>query len=363
MKLPLQSIQGITRKKTVEAMTETRSAITKKISGSYRFSVAPMIDVTDTHFRYLARLLTKHTLLYTDMVTTGAILHGKRERLLAFNHEEHPVALQLGGSDPAQLRDSAVIAQAYGYDELNLNCGCPSDRVQSGAFGACLMATPALVRDCLRAMSEGNPVPVTLKCRTGIDQQDDFDEFLRFIDITTDSPCQTVIVHARNAWLQGLSPKENREIPPLKYDWVYRLKSLRPQLTIVINGGIKSLCEAQEHLQHVDGVMIGREAWHNTFFLADADGALFADHHEKADRMAVTRAYAAYCKHQHAQGVSLGVLTRHLLGLWHEVPGAKQFRRFISENSHKPQATADIIHEALSLIRPSTTHQSGDIIS
>lgn len=313
------------------------------------FSIAPMIDVTDKHFRFLARLLTRHTLLYTDMVTTGAILHGKRERLLAYNNEEHPVALQLGGSDPAALRDCAVQAKEYGYDEINLNCGCPSDRVQNGAFGACLMATPIVVRDSLRAMAEQKKLPVTLKCRTGIDQQNSFDEFLNFIDIATDSPCQTVIVHARNAWLKGLSPKENREIPPLKYDWVYQLKALRPQLNIVLNGGVTSLENAKQHLQHVDGVMMGREAWHNTFFLADADAKLFDDHHVKADRIAVSKAYATYCAEQHEQGVSLSVLTRHLLGLWHNIPGAKQFRRHISEQSHKPGATVAIIEEALAL--------------
>lgn len=316
-------------------------------TAAHRFSVAPMIDVTDRHFRHLARLLTRHTLLYTEMITTSAILHGQRERLLGFGREEHPVALQLGGSDPAALRDSAQIAQAYSYDELNLNCGCPSDRVQSGAFGACLMATPVLVRDCLRAMAEGSDAAVTLKCRTGIDQQDSFDAFLQFIDIATDSTCRTVIVHARNAWLQGLSPKENREIPPLKYDWVYRLKALRPELAIVINGGIKTLAEAQQHLQHVDGVMIGREAWHNTFFLADADSVLFGEQHEKAERIAVTRAYAEYCEQQFAAGVSLTALTRHLLGLWHSVPGSRQFRRHISENAHRKGATPAIIGEAL----------------
>lgn len=315
-----------------------------------RFSVAPMIDVTDKHFRYLARLLTKHTLLYTDMITTGAILHGKRERLLAYNNEEHPVALQLGGSDPAALRDCSIQAKDSGYDEINLNCGCPSDRVQNGAFGACLMSTPELVRDCLRAMAEQTTVPVTLKCRTGIDQQDNFDEFLHFIDVTTDSPCQTVIVHARNAWLKGLSPKENREIPPLKYDWVYRLKALRPHLTIVINGGIKTLAESEAHLQHVNGVMIGREAWHNTFFLADVDNEIFGDPHIKADRIEVTRAYARYCEQQHAGGVSLGILTRHLLGLWQEVPGSRAFRRYISENAHKKDATVDVIEQALALL-------------
>jgi len=315
-----------------------------------KLSVAPMIDVTDKHFRYLARLLTKHTLLYTEMITTHAILHGKTDHLLAFNNTEHPVALQLGGADPAQLRDSSAIAAQYQYDELNLNCGCPSDRVQSGAFGACLMSTPIVVRDSLRAMAEGSQLPVTLKCRTGIDQQNNFDEFLQFIDVTTDSPCNTVIVHARNAWLQGLSPKENREIPPLKYDWVYRLKELRPQLNIVINGGIATLAEAKHHLQHVDGVMMGRAAWHNTFFLSEADAVLFDDPHEIANRIQITQQYAAYCAEQHALGVSLSVLTRHLLGLWHNVSGSRQFRRHISENAHKKGATVAVIHDALHLV-------------
>lgn len=316
----------------------------------HRFSVAPMIDVSDRHFRYLCRLLSRHALLYTEMITTGAILHGQRERLLGFNVDEHPVALQLGGSDPAALRDSAALAHTCGYDELNLNCGCPSDRVQSGAFGACLMATPTLVRDCLRAMADGSPAPVTLKCRTGIDQQDDFDDFLRFIDVATDSPCQTVIVHARNAWLKGLSPKENREIPPLKYDWVYRLKALRPALTIVINGGIKTLPEAQQHLRHVDGVMIGREAWHNTFCLAAVDRELFGDSTAVPDRIAITRAYARYCEQQFARGVPLTALTKHLLGLWHSVPGARQFRRHISDQAHHPGATPEIIQDALAAL-------------
>ncbi len=315
-----------------------------------KFSVAPMIDVTDKHFRYLARLLTQHTLLYTEMITAHAILHGKRDHLLVFNNTEHPVALQLGGADPAQLRDSSSIAMQYGYDELNLNCGCPSDRVQSGAFGACLMSTPALVRDCLRAMADGSSVPVTLKCRTGIDQQDNFGDFLYFIDVATDSPCDTVIVHARNAWLHGLSPKENREIPPLKYDWVYKLKTLRPQLNIVINGGIASLAEAKTHLQHVDGAMIGRATWHNTFCLTDVDAELFDDAHEKADRVFVTQQYANYCAEQQAQGVSLGTLTKPLLGLWHNVSGSRQFRRHISENAHRKGANAAVITDALSLL-------------
>jgi tRNA-dihydrouridine synthase A len=325
----------------------TKNDMTSAIMSSQRFSIAPMIDVTDTHFRFLARLLTKHTLLYTEMITSGAIMHGKAERLLKYNATEHPVSLQLGGSDPAQLAECAQIGASYGYDELNLNCGCPSDRVQSGAFGACLMSTPDLVRDCLRAMATQTTARVTLKCRTGIDQQDSFDEFLHFIDVTTDSPCQTVIVHARNAWLKGLSPKENREIPPLKYEWVYRLKSLRPHLCIVINGGIHTLEETQMHLQHVDGVMIGREAWHNTFFLAEVDNTLFGDDAAMPDLIAVTRQYAHYCQQQLQEGVSLGILTRHILGLWHNVPGSRGFRRYISENAHKKGATTDVIEEAL----------------
>ena len=244
-----------------------------------------MIDVSDRHFRYLCRLLSRHTLLYTEMVTTPAILHGKRERLLGFSREEDPVAVQLGGNDPAQLAECSQLAREYGYCEVNLNCGCPSDRVQDGAFGACLMKTPERVREGLIAMAVHPDMPVTLKCRTGIGRQDDFDTFLRFIDITTDSPCQTVIVHARNAWLEGLSPKENREIPPLKYEWVYRLKTLRPHLTIVINGGIKTLDEMQHHLLHVDGVMIGREVWHNTYVLADIDAAVFGDNSPRPDRL------------------------------------------------------------------------------
>jgi tRNA-dihydrouridine synthase A len=329
----------------MSGITETKAAARPLVPS--RFSVAPMIDVSDRHFRVLCRLLSRHTLLYTEMITTGAILQGKRERLLAYSPQENPVALQLGGSDPAALRESAAIAQAYSYQELNLNCGCPSDRVQSGAFGACLMATPELVRDCLRAMGEQQSLPVTLKCRTGIDEQDCFDEFLNFVDAATDSPCSTVIVHARNAWLKGLSPKENREIPPLKYDWVYRLKNLRPQLTVVLNGGVKTIDETHQHLRHVDGVMIGREAWHNTFFLADVDQILFGDTHPVADRVDITRQYAEYCSAQFESGVSLGVLTKPLLGLWHNATGARVFRRYLSEQAHQSGATPSIIEAAL----------------
>lgn len=306
-----------------------------------------MIDVSDRHFRYLCRLLTRHTRLYTEMITTSAILHGQRERLLGFHPVEQPVALQLGGNDPAQLAVCSDVAQEYGYREVNLNCGCPSDRVQDGAFGACLMQQPTLVRDCLRSMGRSPAMPVTLKCRTGLGRSDDFDAFLHFIDVTTDSPCHTVIVHARNAWLDGLSPKENRDIPPLKYDWAYRLKALRPHLTIVLNGGVTSLTETQQHLQHVDGVMIGRAAWHNTWCLAGVDAQLFDDEPAQLDRITVTQQYAHYCHEQRALGVSLGTLIKPLLGLWHDAPGARQVRRHLSEQAHRPGATPDIILDSL----------------
>ena len=323
---------------------------------AHRFSVAPMIDVSDRHFRYLCRLLTRYTRLYTEMITTAALLHGQRARLLDFHPIEHPVALQLGGNDPAQLTACSDMARDAGYDEINLNCGCPSDRVQDGAFGACLMQHPERVRDCLRAMAQQQTLPVTLKCRTGLGRSDNFDAFLQFIDTATDSPCHTVILHARNAWLDGLSPKENRDIPPLKYDWGYRLKSLRPHLTVVLNGGITSLEGTHAHLQYVDGVMIGRAAWHNTGCLAAVDTQLFQDTHTVPDRLGVSHHYAQYCAEQQALGVPLGTLIKPLLGLWHEVPGARQVRRHLSEHAHRPGASASVILDALahvSTIQPS----------
>ena len=323
----------------------------------HRFCTAPMIDVSDKHWRYLARLLSRHALLYTDMITTHAILHGDQAKLLNYNGEEHQLALQLGGSDPAMMKAACEIAAPYGYDEFNLNCGCPSDRVLSGAFGASLMAEPELVRDLLRAMKV-DETPVTLKCRTGIDQDDDFDKFLNFIDTATDSPCQTVIVHARNAWLKGLSPKENREVPPLKYDWAYRLKQMRPQLSIVLNGGIKTVAESLEHLQHVDGVMIGLDAWHYTYFLSEIDQGLFNDEHAVLDRVAISRQYADYCARQLAAGNKLNATAKHLLGLWHGVTGAKQARRHLSEQMHKKDAGIEVVYEAINLLEQATAGTS-----
>ena len=242
---------------------------------SRRFCIAPMMDWSDHHCRFFWRLLTRRAVLYTEMVTTGALIHGDRERFLHFNSEEHPVALQLGGSDPDELARCTEWAQEWGYDEVNLNCGCPSDRVQSGMFGACLMAQPQLVADCVAAMVAAGDIPVTIKHRIGIDGMESFEEMRGFVETIAAAGCSTFIVHARKAWLQGLSPKENREIPPLHYDWIYRLKAELPALEIIINGGIDSLAACEEHLQQVDGVMIGREAYQNPYMLAQVDGLIF----------------------------------------------------------------------------------------
>ncbi|MEE4661613.1 MAG: tRNA dihydrouridine(20/20a) synthase DusA, partial [Halieaceae bacterium] len=285
-----------------------------------------MMDWSDRHCRFFWRLLTRRALLYTEMVTTGALLHGDRERFLRFDPAEHPVALQVGGSDPEALAQCAALAEDWGYDEINLNCGCPSDRVQSGAFGACLMAEPALVADCVAAMREACAVPVTVKHRIGIDHMESFDEMLGFVDAVAAAGCEVFIVHARKAWLKGLSPKENREVPPLHYDWVYRLKQARPDLSIVINGGITDLAACDTHLKQVDGVMLGREAYHNPFLLAQVDRLVFADPRPAVDREAVMAGFLPYVREQLAQGSALHHMTRHILGLYQGVPGARRFR-------------------------------------
>lgn len=310
-----------------------------------------MLDWTDTHCRTLMRFISRHTLLYSEMVTTGALLHGDPGRHLAYNNSEHPLALQLGGSNPAELATCTKLAKQWAYDEVNLNCGCPSDRVQSGRFGACLMAEPVLVADCLKAMQDAADIPVTIKCRIGIDHHESYDEFRDFVGtVTHNSGCKTVIVHARKAWLQGLSPKENREIPPLHYDYVYRLKKEMPALEVIINGGITTLDEGLDHLKYVDGIMMGREAYQNPFILSDVDRLFFQDEHEPVTRRQVSEAFMAYSRQQMASGTKLHHLTRHLLGLYHEVPGAKKFRRHISENAHKADAGIQVLEEALSLI-------------
>ncbi|MFW1677049.1 tRNA dihydrouridine(20/20a) synthase DusA [Pontibacter sp. JAM-7] len=317
---------------------------------SRRFCVAPMMDWTDRHCRYFHRLLTKHALLYTEMVTTGALLHAEPARFLQFNPEEQPVALQLGGSNPADLAKCAVMAEQYGYSEVNLNVGCPSDRVQNNMIGACLMAHPQIVADALHTMQSAVSIPVTVKHRLGIDNMDSYEQLFAFVDTVRQSGCNVFIIHARKAILDGLSPKENREIPPLKYDWVYQIKQAFPELEIIINGGIKSLDESLAHLSHVDGVMLGREAYHNPFILADVDQALFNADNAKPERDQVARAMLPYIKQQMAQGTPFYHIVRHMLGLFHAQPGGKKFRRFISEHGHHKQATPDTLLDALACI-------------
>ncbi|WP_309544960.1 tRNA dihydrouridine(20/20a) synthase DusA [Alkalilimnicola ehrlichii] len=297
-----------------------------------RLSVAPMMDWTDRHDRRFLRLCAPHTLLYTEMVTAGAIVYGDIERHLRFNAEEHPVAVQFGGSEPEQLAVCARAAEAYGYDEVNLNVGCPSDRVQAGRFGACLMAEPRLVADCVAAMREATRLPVTVKSRIGIDDRDSYEHLLQFVEQVSDAGCRTFIVHARKAWLQGLSPKQNREIPPLDYPRVYRLKQDFPELEIIINGGIRQLSEISEHIKSVDGVMIGREAYANPWALAQWDAALWNVRVPRT-RHQVIRDFMPYIEQELLAGTKLSNITRHILGLFQGVPGAKAWRRHLSENA------------------------------
>ena len=318
---------------------------------THRFCVAPMMDWSDRHCRYFHRLMSRHALLYTEMVTAEAVLHGNRTRLLGFNDAEHPVALQLGGSDPVKLAEAAWIGEAEGYDEINLNVGCPSDRVQSGRFGACLMAEPELVAECIAAMAAKVSVPVTVKCRIGIDDQDGEEDFSRFIDIVASSGCRIFIVHARKAWLQGLSPKENREVPPLDYDRVYRLKAARPDLTVVINGGLGDLETARAQLEHVDGVMLGRAAYQTPYILADVDRLLFESEHQSMDRGDVLEALVPYVEQHLARGGRLNNISRHFLGLYHGQPGAKAFRRYLSENATGDGVGIDVLRHAVEAMR------------
>jgi len=314
-----------------------------------KLSVAPMMDWTDRHCRVLHRMLTRRTLLYTEMLTTGAILHGDRARLLAYSPVEHPVALQLGGSEPADLAAAARIGEAEGYDEINLNVGCPSDRVQSGRFGACLMAEPELVADCMSAMGAAVRVPVTVKCRIGVDEQDPEESLFRLVELCAQAGVTQFVVHARKAILKGLSPKENRDIPPLNYALVWRLKRERPDLTIVINGGVGSLDEAVEHLAHVDGVMLGRAAYHTPDILGQADARIFGESGVVSGFEAV-EAYRAYMAAELARGTHLAAMTRHMLGLFHGVPGARAWRRILTVEGVKAGAGLDVIDQALSAV-------------
>ena len=326
-----------------------------------RFSVAPMMERTDRHCRYFMRLLTRRTLLYTEMVTTGAIVFGDKDRHLAFDLNEQPVALQLGGSDPAALAECAEIGAEYGYNEVNLNVGCPSDRVQNARFGACLMAAPKLVADCVRAMRDRVGIPITVKCRIGIDDQDDYDAFRTFVDrVADEGGCETFVVHARKAILAGLSPKENREIPPLKYDYVYRLKDERPGLEVIINGGINSLDESVEHLQHVDGVMMGRAAYQNLSLLAHVDRLIFGGEDPSTHISDTIESFMPYVERELAKGVRLNSLARHLIGLFQGVPGARAWRRYLAENAPRTGAGANVIREAAMFV---ASHDVADSVS
>ncbi len=318
-------------------------------SPGHIFSVAPMMDWTDSHCRVLHRLLSARALLYTEMVTADAVLRGKRARLLGFDPSEHPVALQLGGSEPDKLAAAAKIAADMGYDEINLNVGCPSDRVQSGRFGACLMREPALVADCAAAMRAAVAVPVTVKCRLGVDDQDT-EHSLRAMTAACAGAGVTVFaVHARKAWLEGLSPKENRDVPPLDYDLVYRVKRENPDLTIVLNGGIASLDEAQAHLAHVDGVMLGRAAYHTPAILAEVDARFFGGAPRDVD--AAVEAYVDYVARKIGEGVPLNAMTKHMLGLFNGKPGARLFRRHLSENATRNGADAQVLRDALAFLQ------------
>ncbi|TDG14142.1 tRNA dihydrouridine(20/20a) synthase DusA [Seongchinamella unica] len=326
--------------------------MTNALTTSRRFSIAPMMDWSDHHCRFFWRLLTKQALLYTEMVTTGALIHGDRERFLHFNPEEHPVALQLGGSNPGELARCARWAEDWQYDEVNLNCGCPSDRVQSGMFGACLMAQPQLVADCVKAMCDSTALPVTVKHRIGIDDMESYQQLLDFVAPVAEAGCRVFIVHARKAWLQGLSPKENREIPPLNYPWVYRLKQDMPALEVVINGGIQTLEQCRQHLERVDGVMIGREAYQNPWMLAQVDAQLYGIDKSPVSREDVIVQLLPYVERQLARGVHLNHITRHILGLYQSVPGARKFRRHLSENAYRKDAGLAVLTDALAMVKP-----------
>jgi tRNA-dihydrouridine synthase A len=336
-------------KKQVTDKTKTNSAALSR-----RFSVAPMMDWTDRHCRYFHRLLTRRALLYTEMLTTGAVLHGDRARLLGYDPSEHPVALQLGGCEPKALAQSARIGEDFGYDEINLNVGCPSDRVQEGRFGACLMAEPALVAEGVAAMKAAVRIPVTVKCRIGIDEQDPAETLFGFARQVKRAGADALIVHARKAWLKGLSPKENREVPPLDYALVRRLKDSHPDWPIVLNGGVASLEQAQAEIGNLDGVMMGRAAYQEPWRLLAVDPLVFNEPAPFASAKDAARALIPYIERETAKGVKLSSITRHVLGLFRAVPGARAFRRYLATEAVKPGADARVLEEALALVLDSS---------
>ncbi|NSZ62833.1 tRNA dihydrouridine(20/20a) synthase DusA [Agrobacterium tumefaciens] len=319
-------------------------------NGEKIFAVAPMIDWTDTRCRFLHRQLSKRALLYTEMIVADAIIHGQRDRLLNYHTQEHPVALQLGGSDPVKLSEAVRIAGDYGYDEINLNVGCPSDRVQSGTFGACLMREPEIVAQCVTAMKAVAKVPVTVKCRIGVDDQEPEAVLPDFLSRVVAAGADAVWIHARKAWLQGLSPKENREVPPLDYDLVYRMKRENPDIFIGINGGIADLDQASLHLHHMDGVMLGRAAYHNTSILADVDYRIYGEEARQADWMGLRDAMMAYAADYIAAGGRLNHVTRHMVGLFQGMPGARRFRQILSSDATRPGAGTEVIEAAFAAV-------------
>lgn len=316
-----------------------------------KVSVAPMLDWTDRHCRYFLRQISRHAVLYTEMVTTGAIIHGKGD-FLGYNQQEHPVVLQLGGSDPQAMAECAKRAEDAGYDEVNINVGCPSDRVQNGRFGACLMADPDLVGECVSQMKDKVNIPVTVKSRIGIDEQDSYEFLQTFITKVRDAGCQDFIIHARKAWLSGLSPKQNREIPPLDYPRVYQIKKEFPELNISINGGIQTLEQVQEHLKFVDGVMIGREFYTNPYLLSEVDSLIYNDQHDIPTRFEIVEAMFPYIEQHIANGGRLWHVARHMLGLFQGQPRARSWRRYISENANKPGAGIEILQQAMMQMQP-----------
>jgi len=323
------------------------------IPAEFRLSVAPMMDWTDRHCRVFHRIVAPHARLYTEMVHAQAVIHGDRERLLGFDPVEHPVALQLGGSDPGHLAAATRIGADWGYDEVNLNVGCPSDRVQAGRFGACLMKEPALVADCVAAMAAAAPasVPVTVKCRLGVDEMEDYDVFRAFVDTVAAAGCRLFVVHARKAWLQGLSPKENREIPPLRYEWVFRLRQERPDLRILLNGGLATVEDAVAAMAGVDGVMIGRAAYHEPYRLHLMERALFSPEEAPVSRVDLLRGLQPYVEQCLASGIALKHLSRHWLGLFHGQPGGRLFRQVLSEGAPRPGADWALVERAIEATR------------
>ena len=334
-------------KETSESVVKPETLVKR---GKHAMSVAPMLDWTDRHCRYFYRVMSKHTVLYTEMVTTGAILFGKGD-YLSFNKEEQPVVLQLGGSDAKAMTECAKIAEQRGYNEININVGCPSDRVQNGRFGACLMAEPTLVADCINEMQAAVNIPVTVKSRIGIDDQDSYEFLHHFIEHVASAGCQHFIIHARKAWLSGLSPKQNREVPPLDYQRVYQIKQDFPKLEISINGGIKSYLEANEHLTHLDGVMIGREVYQNPYMLSEADQSIWQSDAKILLRSEVIEQMAAYIDHHVANGGRAWHVLRHMLGLCNGLAGARQFRRYLSETASREGANSNVLLEAFDNVK------------